>query len=127
MFKVGDHIEWCSDGDFEKYGSVNNLDFHDFGVITEAAPYYVFVILESGGSSSPRIQDIRKVPTYTKAQIKAFLETLSEKDDSWFTSERKIAEQVFDWFEAFVNKPTQDEEELKALKLLKSRGYRVEK
>jgi hypothetical protein len=114
MFKVGDRVEWCRDGNFEKYGESDSPANHDFGEVTKILGARVFVGWDSGGSSIPVTDCIRKSPpkaqTYTKTQIKAFLETLRENRDSWFESERKIAEQVFDWFETFANKPTQNEE-----------------
>lgn len=131
MFKVGDRVEWCLDGRFDLYHESDDNVYHDFGEVVAIVKDGFDVRWDSGGISVPYEYTVRKAPpkepTYTKVQIKAFLETLSEDRYSWFDSERKIAEQVFYWFESFVNKPTQDEEELKALELLKSRGYRVEK
>lgn len=112
-FKVGDRIEGCLDGRFDLYADSSDTRVHDFGVVTSITEGGIWCKWESCEEEINIYNEtIRKVPTYTQTQIKAFLETLRTEEDEEFISEREWASQIFDKLEAFVNKPTQDEEAL---------------
>lgn len=61
--KVGDRVEWCQEGNFEKWGKLFNPHFHDFGTVTLTTEHEVLAKWEGLGVETYTLKrNVRKVP-----------------------------------------------------------------